>query len=82
MTDSSPYDHDPAALAWARGRIREYLDRLEVFRERAVEDGEPVAALGCGIAHQLTEHHFFGDGGEALGVFDERRGAPAEGGRG
>lgn len=79
MTGSTPYDRDPEALAWARGKVQEYLDQLDAFRRRAEEDREPVAALGCGIARQLTERHFFGDGGKVFGVFDERWAVPTDG---
>ena len=70
MTD---YDRDPAALAWARNRVQEYIDRLADFEQQAKAKRDPITELGCGISRQLAERHFLGDGACVIGVFDERR---------
>lgn len=70
MTD---FDRDPAALAWARTKIQEYIDRLADFERQAQEQGDRITQHGCGVARLITERHFLGDGGCVIGVFHERR---------
>lgn len=69
MTD---FDRDPAALAWARGKVDEYLNRLTEFEAKAEKDRNAVMAYSCGVAREITRQHFLGDGGRILGAFDER----------
>lgn len=69
MTD---FDRDPAALAWARAKVQEYIDRLADFEQQAKAKGDPATEMGCGISRLLAERHFLGDGGSSFGVFDER----------
>jgi hypothetical protein len=73
MTDHPRYDTDPDALAWARNRVQQYLDRLADFEQQAKTKGDPITQNGCGVARLLAERHFLGDGGCTIGVFDERR---------
>jgi hypothetical protein len=73
MTDQTRYDRDPEALAWARAKVREYIDRLADFEQQAKADSSGITAYGCGVARLLAERHFLGDGGCTIGVFDERR---------
>ena len=70
MTD---YDRDPAALAWARSRIQEYIDRLADFERQAKAKSDPATATGCAISRLLAQRHFLGDGGCVIGAFDQRR---------
>jgi hypothetical protein len=66
------FDRDPAALAWARTKVQEYLDRLGDFERQATEQGDPITRHGCEVARHLAERHFIGDGGCVIGAFDER----------
>ena len=72
MSDRSKYDIDPEALAWARARVQQYLDRLADFEQQAKTKGDPITQHSCGVARLLAERHFLGDGGCTIGVFDER----------
>ncbi|MEU9323237.1 hypothetical protein AB0D91_05395 [Streptomyces canus] len=69
MTD---FDRDPAALAWARTKVQEYIDRLAAFEQQASEQGDRITQHGCGVARLMAERHFLGDGGCTVGAFDER----------
>lgn len=70
MTD---YDRDPEALAWARAKIQDYIDRLTDFERQAKAKGDPATATGCAISRLLAQRHFLGDGGCVIGAFDQRR---------
>ena len=76
MTDQprtfSRFDRDPAALAWARGKVQDYIDRLADFERQAKEKRDPATATGCAISRLLAERHFLGDGGCTIGAFDQR----------
>lgn len=73
MTDGfSKFDYDPEALAWARGKVKEYIDRLAEFEKQAKAEGDVRAATGCAVSRVLAERHFLGDGGCVIGAFDER----------
>lgn len=72
MTQSSPYDGDPEALAWARAKVQSYLDRLRSFESQAVARSDSTTAAGCAISRRMAHRHFLGDGGCTIGVFDER----------
>ncbi|MFK0222179.1 hypothetical protein ACIQWN_28815 [Streptomyces vinaceus] len=66
------FDADPKALAWARSKVQEYLDRLEQFEAAARRDTDLITAMACGNARHIAKRHFLGDGGDGYGVFDER----------
>lgn len=70
--ESSRFDRDPEALAWARGKVQEYLHRLTEFEAQAEKNRNAVMAYSCGVARELTAKHFLGDGDRTIGVFDER----------
>lgn len=69
---SSRYDYDPEALAWARTKVQDYIDRLADFEQQAKAKDDPLTAHGCGVANLLAQRHFLGDGGCTIGAFDER----------
>lgn len=70
MTD---FDRDPAALAWARAQVQEFINRLADFEAQAKAKGDPATATGCAVSRLLAQRHFLGDGGCVIGVFDQRR---------
>jgi hypothetical protein len=70
---SDRFDGDPEALAWARGHVQEFIDRLADFEQQAKAKGDPITEYGCGVARAMAERHFLGDGGGAIGAFDDRR---------
>ena len=72
MTDLSRFDRDPEALAWARAKVQDYIDRLAGFEQQAKAKRDPATATGCAVSRLLTERHFLGDGGCTIGAFDER----------
>lgn len=67
------YDTDPAALAWARARVRHQLDRLAAFEEHATQTGRTDQARGLRVARRSTEQLLLGGRGCVVGAFDERR---------
>lgn len=69
MTD---FNRDPAALAWARNHIQDYLDRITDFEATADKNRNAVLAYSCGVARELTRKDFLGDGDHVVGVFDQR----------
>ena len=72
MTERSKYDYDLEALAWARAKVQDYMDRLADFERQAKAKDNPSAATGCAVSRLLAQRHFLGDGGCVIGVFDER----------
>lgn len=73
MTDHTRYDRDPEALAWARTKVQDYIDRLADFEQQAKKKRDPATATGCAVSRLLAQRHFLGDGGCIIGAFDERR---------
>ena len=69
---TSRFDQDPEALAWARTRVQDFINRLADFEQQAKTKGDQIAQYGCGAARAMAERHFLGDGGCTIGVFDER----------
>lgn len=70
MTD---FDRDPAALAWARGKVQAYIDQLADWEQQAKERGATAKALGISASRLLAQRQFLGNGGCIIGGFDERR---------
>jgi hypothetical protein len=70
------FDRDPAALAWARNHIQNYLDRLTEFEATANKNRNAVMAYSCGVARELTQKHFLGNGLNIIGILDERHANP------
>lgn len=75
MTD---FDTDPEALAWARGKVQDYLDRLRQFENQALAEQGLVVVMACRNARLMAERHFLGDGNRTVGVFDERHARSGE----
>ncbi|MFB6805429.1 hypothetical protein [Streptomyces sp. NPDC056387] len=66
------FDTDPEALAWARGKVQDYLDRLTEIEWQAQANGDALTRYGAGVAREIARRHFHGNGGDGYGVFDER----------
>jgi len=66
------FDRNPAALAWARGKVQDYLDRLAEFEQQAEKNRNAVMAYSCGVARALTTRHFLGDDSGTIGTLGER----------
>ena len=70
MTD---FDRDPAALAWARAKIEQYVTRLADFEQQCAAKGDEASVRCFRIVQRHISHYFLGDGGCTIGAFDERR---------
>jgi|ERR1043165_3819295 hypothetical protein len=72
MTDRSPYDTDPEALAWARTKIQDEIDRCRKFAESARDADKPdQAEMWRRLANRM-QRTFIGGEGCVMGYFDER----------
>jgi hypothetical protein len=80
MSDYSSFDRDPEALAWARSKVEAYLTRLLSFEDQATAEGDSTTVSACEVSRHLAKLHFLGDGGNRIGVFDERLPGLADGG--
>lgn len=69
---TSPYDTDPAALAWARAKVQHYVDRLGKFEEQATGHGRADQARGLAVARRSAEQTLIGGEGCTIGAFDPR----------
>jgi hypothetical protein len=71
--DPADFDRDPAALAWARTRIEQYVTRLADFEQQCAAKGDEAGVRCFQIVQRHISHYFLGDGGCTIGAFDERR---------
>lgn len=67
------FDRDPAALAWARGRVQFYIDKAQRFCEMAAERGNVDQASGWRRIANFMRYSLIGRGNCVVGAFDERR---------
>lgn len=76
MTGREPsrFDTDPEALAWARARVTEHLDRLDRNIARVAYGERWKGAAG---ASQFIRRALVGDDGCVFAAFDARRSDPA-----
>lgn len=72
MTDRSPYDTDPAALAWARTKIQDVIDRCRKFAESAHAADQPEQAEMWRRLANRMQRQFIGGEGCVMGYFDHR----------
>ncbi|MCF2531731.1 hypothetical protein [Yinghuangia soli] len=71
--DTAPnLDADPAALAWARGKIQHHIDKLNRFRENAAERGDSAAAEQWRRIAGYMSRYLIAGGSCTIGSFDER----------
>lgn len=69
---TSPYDTDPAALAWARAKVQHHIDRLKKFEEQATGSGKDGHRRGLAVARRSAEQTLIGGDGCTIAAFDER----------
>ena len=68
----SRYDTDPEALAWARTKIQDEIDRCRKFHASATEAGQPEQAEMWRRLANRMERTFMGGSGCVIAYFDER----------
>jgi len=72
MTDRSRYDTDPEALAWARAKVQDEIDRCRKFAESARAADKPEQAEMWRRLANRMQRMFIGGEGCVMGYFDER----------
>ena len=70
--DLSRFDTDPAALAWARQKIQQTVERAEQFEKHATERGQVDMAARWRLAAQVMRRDLLGGKGCVIAGFDER----------
>jgi hypothetical protein len=68
----SPYDRDPEALAWARAKVQDEIDRCQKFAESARTADKPEQAEMWRRLANRMQRMFIGGDGCVMGYFDER----------
>ncbi|MFI8254109.1 hypothetical protein [Streptomyces filamentosus] len=76
------YDRDPAAIAWARAKIQDEIDRCRRFHTSATEAGQLEQADTWRRLANRMERTFMGGSGCVLAYFDERLPAHRQAGEG
>ncbi|MFE5895857.1 hypothetical protein ACFQ67_00250 [Streptomyces sp. NPDC056488] len=71
-TPDTDYDRDPAAIAWARRKIQDEIDRCRKFHASATEAGKPEQAEMWRRLANRMERTFMGGDGCVIAYFDER----------
>lgn len=72
MTDRSPYDYDPEALAWARTKVQDEINRCRRFAEQAdAAHNTEQFEMWRRLANRM-QRQFIGGEGCVMGYFDER----------
>lgn len=72
MPDSSKFDRDPEALAWARAKIQHEIDRCDKFHASAIAAGKPEQGEMWRRLANRMRRTFIGGEGCAIAAFDER----------
>lgn len=70
--EPSRYDRDPEALAWARAKVQDEIDRCRRFAESARAAGQDDQAEMWRRLATRMQHVFIGGDGCVHGYFDER----------
>lgn len=70
--DLSRFDTDPDALAWARAKIQQSVERAEQFEKHATERGQADMAARWRLAAQVMRRDLLGGKGCVIAGFDER----------
>lgn len=66
------FDRDPEAVAWARGHVQGFVDKMRRFEKQAKEDGRPEHAQQWRKIANAVSMTFIGGEGCVIGAFDER----------
>lgn len=69
----SPFDQDPAALAWARERVLEVTARWRQYAAHAAATGMPGNAEKWRRIAVIAENDLIGGKTDHIAVFDHRR---------
>jgi hypothetical protein len=69
---STPFDTDPEALAWARGRVAVVTAGWRQLAQRLADRDMPENAEKWRRIAQIVENAFIGGQTDDLGVFDHR----------
>lgn len=69
---ATDYDRDPEAIAWARRKIQDEIDRCRKFHASATEAGKPEQAEMWQRLANRMERTFMGGSGCVIAYFDER----------
>lgn len=72
MTNHSHYDRDPEALAWARTKVQDEINRCRKFAESALAADQPEQAEMWRRLANRMERTFINGTGCVMGYFDER----------
>ena len=72
-TSDSPFDQDPAALEWARGRVLEVTARWRAYGDHAAATGMTGNAEKWRRIAILAENDLIGGKTCSIGAFDRRR---------
>lgn len=70
--DLSRFDTDPAAIAWARGKIQHAVERAEQFQKHNTDTGSPEWAERWRITAAYMRRTLLGGKGCVIAAFDER----------
>lgn len=70
--DLSRFDSDPDAIAWARGKIQQYVERAELFEKHAREAHNLEMAAHWRITAAYMRRTLLGGRGCVIAAFDER----------
>lgn len=68
----SRFDRDPEALAWARTKVQDEIDRCRKFAESARAAGQPEQSEMWRRLANRMQRMFIGGEGCVMGYFDER----------
>jgi hypothetical protein len=72
VTDRSKFDRDPEALAWARTKVQDEIDRCRKFADSArAADNPEQAEMWRRLANRM-QRMFIGGEGCVMGYFDAR----------
>lgn len=72
MADYSRYDRDPEALAWARTKVQDEIDRCRKFADSEKAADKPEQAEMWRRLANRMQRQFIGGDGCVMGYFDER----------
>lgn len=72
MVEFSPYDSDPEALEWARGKVEAVMAKLQRFERQSAERGDPDLSRQWRKFRNMLAMEFIGGEGCTIARFDRR----------